>query len=124
MPLGCTFYRQSVPARGSGRSEPQGKGRGLAPGRETDAGFGRNLLRDRSARRLLGLCPLTEEQCRNGIVDRTVARAKWGIQLRHLHSGRGVEALVSVSARRRGEVRPARIGGRSAARSALEGAHL
>src|ERR1700730_14399310 len=86
---------------------------------------------------LVGICCATarHEDCwacvrlrrssdRNGIVDRTVARAKWGIQLRHLYSGRGVEAIVSVSARRRGEVRPARTGGRSAARSALEGAHL
>ena len=47
---------------GTGPSEPQGTGRGLAPGRETDAGFDRKLLRDRSAQRLLGLCPLTEEQ--------------------------------------------------------------
>src|SRR6202035_1803567 len=61
---------------------------------------------------------------RNGIVDRTVARAKWGIQLRHLYSGRGVEALVSVSARRRGEVRPARISGLSAARCAVHWGHL
>jgi len=47
---------------GTGPSEPQGNGQGLAPGRETDAGFDRRFLREHSARRLLGLLRLDEEQ--------------------------------------------------------------
>src|SRR5689334_5823186 len=112
---------------GTGPSEPHGSGQGQPRSRRVGI---------RTPALLRTICgSARHEDCqacfakrrssdRNGTVGRTVAAAKWRIQLRYVHVGGGVEAFVSLSPYRSRPIRSARLSGRSAPGSALVDPYL